>query len=391
MTRHKTVRPLIAAWIFVLALLSAGFVWLTLSPDQASTMAEHNPDHSTEQAAGHSPDPGQSGHDISIASALAPPEGENPENTGHGSVGPDTTVANASPNLSHEAGEQQPTTSSPSGSSISLTKAPIDGLIVMGANGPLPVLGPDSMVAWREYARPAETEENVSGEERPKIAILVTGIGLNSTSSDLAIRRLPGQIDLGFSPYGRQLQSWMDKSRAAGHEGFLMIPAEPLKYPENDPGPHTLLTGASERDNLKKLDWLLSQVTGYVGVVNDMGSKFTASEPDILPILTDLHGRGLMFLDSRSTRFSVAAKLARRISMPRALNNLYIDNIISASEIAKNLATLENTARTYGTALGVARAFPLTIEELEKWARGLEARGIQLVPITAIANRQPIR
>ena len=386
MTRHKTVRPLIAAWVFVFALLGGGFAWLTLSPDDAPATMDNTPGHSTEQAAGHNPDPAQRDHDISIATAHTPPEGTRPENTDNENGVHQTPSSDPS----QEASEQEVTTS-PSAAALSLPKAPIDGLFITGSNGPLPVLGPDSMVAWKEYARPSDIETDATGEEKPKIAILVTGIGLNNKSSELAIRRLPGQIDLGFSPYGRQLQSWMDKSRAAGHESFLMIPTEPLKYPENDPGPHTLLTGASERDNLKKLDWLLSQVSGYVGVVNDMGSKFTASEPDIMPILTDLHGRGLMFLDSRSTRFSVAAKLARRLSMPRAVNNLYIDNVISASEITKNLTALENTARTYGTALGVARAFPLTIEELEKWSRGLEGRGIQLVPITAIANRQPIR
>ncbi|MBL4802706.1 MAG: divergent polysaccharide deacetylase family protein [Emcibacter sp.] len=252
------------------------------------------------------------------------------------------------------------------------------------------------MVAWKEYARPSGAEGDgasmeASMEERPKIAIIVTGIGLNSKVTALAIDKLPGQVDLGFSPYGRSLQKWMDMSRQAGHEGFLMIPTEPVSYPENDPGPHTLLAGASTRDNLRKLDWLLSQVTGYVGVINDMGSKFTTSEADVLPILEELHGRGLMFLDARSTRFSVAGAVARRVSMPRAINNLYLDNIISKAEIVRNLTALENTARTYGTALGVARAFPLTIGEIEKWAAGLEARGFQLVPVTAIANRQPIR
>ena len=341
------------AWIFVFVMLGTGFLWLSLSPDVVP-----DPDN----APGNDIDSVVATQNITIAEPTAAPE--------------TTPVHDLIPHIDpvEDTG-------------ISLVPAPIEGLTMKGANGPLPVLGPDSMVVWKEYARPYD---RASGD-LPKVAILVTGIGLNSKTSTLAIKRLPGQIDLGFSPYGRKLQKWMDESRKAGHEGFLMIPTEPLKYPENDPGPHVLLTGASVRDNLKKLDWLLSQISGYVGVINDMGSKFTASETDILPILKALNERGLMFLDARSTRFSVAAKLARRIAMPRAFNNLYIDNIINSTEITRNLATLENTARTYGTALGVARAFPLTITEIEKWAQGLKDRGIELVPITAIANRQPIR
>lgn len=359
MIRDKRIRPLLVAWIFVFVMLGTGIAWLSLSSDVPP------PAHDDSPVAANS-NPEDAGRDIAIASAIPEPETKEPEIV---------------PVIEDKTDIEDTHTG------ISLAKAPIEGLVMMGANGPLPVLGPDSMVAWKEYARPYESQD----KDRPKIAILVTGIGLNSKSSELAITRLPGQIDLGFSPYGRELQKWMDIGRQHGHEGFLMIPTEPLKYPENDPGPHTLLTGASSRDNLKKLDWLLSQMTGYVGVVNEMGSKFTASEADIMPILKDLNGRGLMFLDARSTRFSVAAKLARRIAMPRAFNNLYIDNVINATEIAKNLAILENTARTYGAALGVARAFPLTITEIDRWARGLKSRGIDLVPITAIANRQPIR
>jgi len=350
MTRNRTVRPLVAAWAFVIVMLVVGFTWLSLSGDIAPV------DNNSDQAS-------PAAHDADIAILSNTPSHDEPHAPAE---------SKEIENISHKG--------------ISLIKAPVDGLFMAGANGPLPVLGPDSMVAWKEYARPAKDLD-----DRPKVAIIVTGIGLNSKTTELAIKHLPGQIDLGFSPYGRRLQHWMNIARKYGHEGFLMIPTEPLNYPENDPGPHTLMTGTSPRDNLKKLDWLLSQVTGYVGVINEMGSRFTASEEDVMPILDDLHARGLMLLDSKSTRFSAAAKLARRIGMPRAFNNLYIDNIVSTAEITKNLTALENTARTYGTAVGIARAFPLSIQEIKKWAQELDQRGIQLVPITAIANRQPIR
>ena len=214
---------------------------------------------------------------------------------------------------------------------------------------------------------------------------------LSTKNSTTAIDNLPGEIDLAFSPYGRNLQSWMDKARMKGHEGFLMIPTEPLNYPDNDPGPHTLIADFSERDNLIRLDWILSQVAGYVGVVNHMGSKFTASEEALEPIITDLNSRGLMLVDSRSTRFSMAARIARRMGMPRAMNDRFIDNVTSSDEIRRQLGELEKTANTFGAALGLARATPLTINEIADWAITLEQKGIELVPVSALANRQPIK
>jgi len=380
MTRHRTVRPLVAAWAFVIVSLMTGFIWLTVTDDTGSVARENHVEENhlaarTEPAAATEPVAIARSDDGALKTQQAAPR----------DIAPDFPDVDDPATAADTAGAQAAAPALTPGRA-SLVKAPIDGLVMIGANGPLPVLGPDSLVAWKAYARPQDISDN-----RPKIAIIVTGIGLNDKFSDMAITRLPGEIDLGFSPYGRKLQDWMDKAREYGHEGFLMLPAEPVKYPENDPGPHTLLSGGAIRDNLKKLDWLLSRVTGYVGVINEMGSKLTASEEDILPILDDLKGRGLMFLDSRSTRYSVAAKVARRLSMPHAFNNRFVDNRLSPDEISRNLTALENTARTYGAAVGVARALPLTLRELESWARGLEDRGFQLTPVTAIANRQPIR
>ncbi|MDG1708089.1 MAG: divergent polysaccharide deacetylase family protein, partial [Emcibacteraceae bacterium] len=267
-----------------------------------------------------------------------------------------------------------------------LSTAPNPNLLIRSENGMLPSLGPDGFVAWKEYARPFSGDE-----EKPRIAIMVTDIGLNSKSSNAAIDQLPGQIDLAFSPYGRNLQNWMDKARNKGHEGFLMLPTEPLNYPESDPGPHTLLVDLSTRENVNRLDWLLSRVGGYVGIINHMGSKFTASEDAMNSIIEDLNGRGLMLVDARSTRFSLAARTARREGMPRAMNDRYIDNVLTPEEIQKQLAELEKTAKTFGAALGIARAIPLTITEISDWSLSLQDKGIELVPVTAIANRQPIK
>lgn len=359
-TKQKVMNPLVLAWGFVLIALSLTVAWVMFSDapveidsneDQATTIVEELPKDADEEKSIPSPD---------LNNNSAVPEIVEP-------VIDDMTSAILA--------TQKP-----------LKKAPIQNLLIEGQNGLKPTLGPDGLIAWKEYARPYQ-----GPEDKPRIAILVTDIGLNSKSSSLAIEKLPGQINLAFSPYGRNLQDWMDKAREKGHEGLLMLPTEPLNYPDSDPGPHTLITDLNERENLSRLDWILSRVGGYVGVVNHMGSKFTASEEALAPVINDLKDRGLMFVDARSTRFSMAARLARRASMPRAINDRYIDNAMTSDEIAKQLSELEKTANTFGAALGLARALPLTINEIAEWSMTLEEKGIELVPVTAIANRQPIK
>ena len=65
-------------------------------------------------------------------------------------------------------------------------------------------------------------------------------------------------------------------AREAGHEILLQSPMEPFTYPADNPGPHTLLTGASDADNLDSLRWQMGRFVGYVGIVNHLGGKFTA-------------------------------------------------------------------------------------------------------------------
>lgn len=372
-TRQKVMNPLVLAWAFVIILMGLTALWVTLSEDPADI----NPAQDTEIAASTEGDIIEPGEEDTNNNNDTPAEVTTPINQPE-----QASIAEALAPLPPAPPVQFTLASSQS----ALSPAPNRNLLIEGENGFKPAMGPDGLIAWKEYARP------YSGpEETPRIAIMVTDIGLNTKSSTAAIDNLPGQIDLGFSPYGRNLQGWMDKARAKGHEGFLMLPTEPLNYPQSDPGPHTLLTYLSKRENLLRLDWILSQVTGYVGVVNHMGSKFTASEQAITPIIEELRSRGLMFVDARSSRFSMAARIARRLSMPRALNDRYIDNEMTAEDINRQLGELERTATTFGAALGMARAVPLSINEIAKWSLTLKEKGIELVPVSAIANRQPIK
>lgn len=389
-TRQRIVSPLRLAWGLVIFLIALTVTWIYLS-DDPQTLSE------SAETVSETPAPVVVSADEADEESSSMPPAETTVVIEEEVEAPLETNLNNQPANQPERVAAQPSTTIPQptvsaesqqleNTQLPLKQAPNENLLIRGDNGLKPALGPDGLIAWKEYARPF-----TGREDAPRIAILITDIGLNSRSSNAAIDTLPGPIDLALSPYGRNLQSWMDRARAKGHESFLMLPTEPLNYPGNDPGPHTLIADTIPSNNLVKLDWVLSQVTGYVGIVNHMGSKFTASEEALTPILTDLQSRGLMLVDSRSTRFSMAARVARNLNMPRAINDRYIDNVITSEEIQKQLAELEITANTFGAALGLARATPLSINEIAAWAETLAEKGIELVPVTAIANRQPVK
>nr|WP_279347131.1 divergent polysaccharide deacetylase family protein [Govania unica] len=250
----------------------------------------------------------------------------------------------------------------------------------------MPKIGSDGREPWQVYSRPYEDKT-----ARPRIAIVITGLGLSKLVTETAITTLPPAVSLAFSPYGEGLVARSRRAREAGHELLLMLPMEPQDYPKNDPGPHSLLTSLPAAENIARMHWVMSRFPGYVGVVNEMGSKFSASEEAMTPVLKELKSRGLLFMDSRSSQYSVAGKLARTLRVPRAINNRYIDEQPSEDQIRKQLDDIENLARSYGAAAAIGRAHPVTMRTVAAWAAGLEKRGFELVPLTAVVNRQPVR
>jgi polysaccharide deacetylase 2 family uncharacterized protein YibQ len=257
-----------------------------------------------------------------------------------------------------------------------LPPAPLAGLTAPGPGGSfLPIIASDGRNPAQAYARPFVSNG------KPRVALVIGGLGLNAKSTRQAIEQLPPEVTLSFVPYADGLQAWIDLARANGHEVLLEAPMEPVDYPNNDPGPYTLLTTSKPAETVQHLDWLLSRATGYFGVTNYLGSRFVTSDTAMATFSGDLHQRGLAFVDDGS-----AAK--RGGGIPRASADLVVDDQLAGDAIDKQLATLEADALQRGQSLGSGFAYPITLDEVGRWAAGLGARGYQLAPASAVMARR---
>ncbi|NKB58147.1 MAG: divergent polysaccharide deacetylase family protein [Alphaproteobacteria bacterium] len=252
--------------------------------------------------------------------------------------------------------------------------------------GMLPIIGTDGRKPWRVYSRPFNVLE-----KRPRIAIVMTGLGVSFNATESVVGVLPGEVTLAFAPYAQKLKEWIDAARGAGHEVLINLPMEPRDYPRSDPGPFGLLTGLDVEQNRRRLDWVLSRMTGYVGVTNYLGDRFTSSQSGMRPVLRELERRGLMFLDSMESNVSVGPKTAKSLNLPLAISDRAIDVITSRADIDRKLAELETIAKTQGVAVALARPYPVTIRRLQRWIRDLDEKGLALAPITAVVNKQSLR
>lgn len=249
-------------------------------------------------------------------------------------------------------------------------------------HGQIPRMSATGQRPFDLYARPAVGVDGAQG--RPLVAVVVTGLGINPTTSVEAAQALPEAVTMAFAPYGKDLAGSTAAARNGGHELFLEVPLEPFDYPDNDPGPDTLLTGKAPRENLDKLFNVMGSFGGYVGLINNMGARFTSSGADFGPMIEELGARGLGYLDDGSSNRSLAEQLAMANRVPFARAQLTLDVNPTRADILGQLTALEEQARSTGSAIGVISALPISISTLAEWTQTLESRGIELVPASTL-------
>ena len=252
--------------------------------------------------------------------------------------------------------------------------------------GMLPRIAADGRMPRRVYARPVPP-----GDGRPRIALVLAGFGAAEADSRAAIA-LPGPVTLAVSAYGRSQDALLAAARATGHELLASVPMEPERFPLDDAGRMSLLTGASLEANQVMLETVMARIQGYVGLTGASdglrGERFAAQGGGLPQVLADAARRGLLYLDPRPPGPGVAA-------MPGGTYGAVVDVVIDAgdpparAEIEGRLVALERLARERGAAIGLAgRLRPVTLERIAAWAQDAEARGFVLVSISAVSSEK---
>lgn len=233
---------------------------------------------------------------------------------------------------------------------------------------------------WQKYARPFDLADT-----RPRIALIITDMGMAAASTQAAIQDTPGAVTLAFSALAPNIEADMLKARAAGHEMLLAVPMEPDNYPQNDAGPNSLLVSLQDADNVARLNRSLSRSDGYVGIIPVMGEKFVTFEKKLAPVIDVLRKETLMAVDSTMVGASMIPPLARLVKIPFARADLLIDSAARGA-IDDQLAMAEAMAQERGQVTVIIKPYPVTFEKLAAWVQTLDAKNMILAPISAVTS-----
>ncbi len=247
----------------------------------------------------------------------------------------------------------------------------------------LPRIAADGRMPRSAYARPV-----AALDPRPRIGIIMSGIGQSEADSLDVIAKLPGAVTLAMSPYTRATASILAAARTRGHEFLLSIPMEPERLVD-DEGPRALTRGASPDENRLNLEWTLSRFEGYAGTTgafdNGMrGERFAAQSSSLGLALEEFARRGLFYVDPRPAQAHLPSG-TQPAPLPMRAVDLVLDDLPARAEIQAKLATAERIARQTGSALVLAGPpRPVMLDLIAIWAQSLEERGYVLLPVSAL-------
>lgn len=344
---------------------SAAFIALEEKPFRSPAQVVVTTPEQTQQAAAD-------------AQATGGSSGAYPETSGAG--GP--SVIRVNPPAQDAGGGSMVIVRDPStlGQDFRTAHLPDRALIEDTESGPLPMRAADGRRPFDAYARPW------SGARGARVAIVIGGLGVSQTGTQAAISRLPPEVTLAFASGGNSLDRWMQAARQEGHEVLMQVPLEPFDYPQVDPGRNTLTVDADPIENRDRLYWALSRITNYTGILNYMGGRFVTSDAAMSPFFGELAKRGLMYVDDGSSTRSIAPDMAQRQGVPYAASDIAIDDERERGAILAKLDDLERTARARGFAVGIGSAFDVTVDAVATWVQEAQRRGIEIVPVSAVAN-----
>jgi polysaccharide deacetylase 2 family uncharacterized protein YibQ len=257
----------------------------------------------------------------------------------------------------------------------------IDGAAVVTATGPggAPAIAPpDDGLARERFARPFD-----KNDARPRVAVIITGLGLAREASSRAIEEMLPEVTLAFSPYAENLAPLLARARDKGHEILLAAPMEPADLKHRDAGPAALSIAHSEGATRQRLQWMLGRVHSEVGIIGDLGDRFARDAVAMRPVYEELAARGLLYVDNRleSPEPGAAAD-----GIPTATVAIWLDRDLSGDAIDREIAAAEAEAKRTGSVVVLARPYPVTLARISAWMKTLDQKAFVPAPVSAVAK-----
>jgi polysaccharide deacetylase 2 family uncharacterized protein YibQ len=226
---------------------------------------------------------------------------------------------------------------------------------------------------------------------RPAIALVIDDMG-NQRREGLRVIELPGPVACAFLPYGAYTETLARRAHTHHKEVMLHLPMQAVENLHSHRQEGMLTLDMTRQQFLSELSRAIDAVPHVSGLNNHMGSLLTRHPGSMGWLMQAIETRGsLFFVDSRTTRATVAEQLAMEHGIPTMARKVFLDNVADVAAVRTQFLKLLAYARRNGTALGIGHPYPATLQVLAEELAHLDEQGIQLIPVASLIEMQAQR
>ena len=219
--------------------------------------------------------------------------------------------------------------------------------------------------APRETEHPAPRPKPAPAEAGlPRVALIIDDLGYAAPELVTRLCARPEAFSVAVLPYQEFSKESATIAHDHGKEVLLHLPME--GSPGANPGPDALRADMGEPELKELTRKALADVPFRAGANNHMGSRLTADRTRMHWVLEEFKARKLFFIDSRTTKDTVAAELAHEMGIPAAQRQVFLDDDKAFPEIEKQWERALAIARRDGEVVVIGHIYPETVEALEK-------------------------
>lgn len=216
-----------------------------------------------------------------------------------------------------------------------------------------------------------------------KIAVVIDDWGYSLNNLDI-ISQIKYPLTLSILPnliYSRQAAEELEKK---GFEIILHLPMEPKEKYRLEKNTITVSMDRRSIENIIEQD--LDNIIYAKGVSNHMGSRATESPKIMEIVFRQLKKRRLYFLDSLVSSKSVCFDLAKKVNLPFARRDVFLDNKEKPEYIKQQIYKLKTHAGIYGQAIGIGHDRRNTLEALREVMPAIEKQGYKFVFVSELVE-----
>jgi uncharacterized protein len=219
----------------------------------------------------------------------------------------------------------------------------------------------------------------------PRLAIIIDDLGHDLPPLN-EILQLHYPLTLSVIPNLPDSAEAANEAHSHGDEVLLHLPMQAIEA-DAKTEPVELRVGMNSNQVDKILSAMLETVPHAAGVNNHQGSRATADQALMNELMAALRRRGLFFVDSRTSKETVAYDTAEKKGVRAAFRNAqFLDDTPTPSAILAQLDRAEADARRKGWAVTIGHPHAATVQVLREQLPKIEGKGIKLVFVSEVVR-----